>query len=200
MDPYKVLGVSRSDSDETIKKAYRELVKKYHPDQYGSNPLGDLAAEKLKSINEAYDMIQRERAGKSSSNGAGYNSGYGTGGFNSGYAGSGEFAQVRSYLRAGNLNQAESMLDGMSNRSSAEWNFLKGYILMQKGYYDAGKSHITTAYNMEPNNPEYAAAYAQMNNQGAQYRNFYGGDTSGTDCCSICAAFYCLDCLCSGCR
>ena len=60
-DPYKVLGVSRDASDDEIKKAYRELARKYHPDNYAGNPLADLVEEKMKEINEAYEMIRRER-------------------------------------------------------------------------------------------------------------------------------------------
>ena len=62
-DPYEVLGVSRSASDEEIKRVYRDLARKYHPDNYADNPLADLAQEKMKDINEAYDAITRERAG-----------------------------------------------------------------------------------------------------------------------------------------
>ena len=66
-DPYKVLGVSRDATDEEIKKAYRDLARKYHPDNYVNNPLADLVEEKMKEINEAYDTIQKERAsGKTS--------------------------------------------------------------------------------------------------------------------------------------
>ena len=67
-DPYKVLGVSRSATDEEIKDAYRSLAKKYHPDQYAESPLKELADEKMKEINEAYDAIT---AGRKS--GGGYN-------------------------------------------------------------------------------------------------------------------------------
>ena len=56
-DPYEILGVSKDASDDDVKAAYRELAKKYHPDKYIDNPLADLAAEKMKEINEAYDKM-----------------------------------------------------------------------------------------------------------------------------------------------
>ena len=65
-DPYKVLGVSPSATDEEVKDAYRKLAKKYHPDQYADSPLKDLADEKMKEINEAYDAITKMRSGGSS--------------------------------------------------------------------------------------------------------------------------------------
>ena len=62
-DPYEVLGVSPNASDEEIKRAYRELARKYHPDNYQNNPLADLAEEKMKEVNEAYDAITKSRSG-----------------------------------------------------------------------------------------------------------------------------------------
>lgn len=56
-NPYEVLGLKDGASIEEVKKAYRELVKKYHPDRYMDNPLSELAEEKLREINEAYDYI-----------------------------------------------------------------------------------------------------------------------------------------------
>ena len=78
-DPYKVLGVSRDATDEEIKKAYRDLARKYHPDNYANNPLADLVQEKMKEINEAYDTIQKQRA-EQSSRGYGSQSGSSYGG------------------------------------------------------------------------------------------------------------------------
>mgnify|MGYP003268313395 FL=1 len=56
MDPYKVLGVTPQTSDDDVKRAYRELARKYHPDNYVNNPLADLAETRMKEINEAYDL------------------------------------------------------------------------------------------------------------------------------------------------
>ena len=60
-DPYQVLGVPSTATDEEVKKAYRNLAKKYHPDNYHDDPLADLAQEKMKEINEAYEEIQNQR-------------------------------------------------------------------------------------------------------------------------------------------
>ena len=58
MDSYEVLGVSPGATPEEIRTAYRNLAKKYHPDNYVGNPLADLASEKMKEINQAYDAIK----------------------------------------------------------------------------------------------------------------------------------------------
>ena len=65
-DPYEVLNVPKDASDDEIKKAYRDLARKYHPDNYVDNPLADLAQEKMKDINAAYEEIQRRRSSGSS--------------------------------------------------------------------------------------------------------------------------------------
>ncbi len=82
-DPYSVLGVSPNASDDEIKKAYRELVRKYHPDNYNNNPLADLAQEKMKEINEAYDSITKNRSssGYGGSSGSSSSGAYSSGGY-----------------------------------------------------------------------------------------------------------------------
>ena len=80
-NPYDVLGVSPSASDDEIKKAYRDLTRKYHPDANVDNPLADLAEEKFKEVQEAYDTIMHERSSGSSGS-------YSYGGSSSGSSGS----------------------------------------------------------------------------------------------------------------
>lgn len=91
-DPYKVLGVSPNASDDEIKAAYRQLAKKYHPDNYANNPLADLAEEKMREINEAYDMIQSMRVSRG--NGGGNSSSAGYNSYNNSYN-AGEFGDIR---------------------------------------------------------------------------------------------------------
>ena len=198
MDPYKILGVSRSASDAEIKTAYRNLAKKYHPDKYNGHDLEDLASERLKQINLAYDMIQKERASGSHARGAG--SGYsGSTSYRAGasYGGSTRFADVRRAIQMNDLSRADSMLDAVSDRN-AEWHYLKGMVLLRKGWYDGARQHFATANNMEPGNPEYTNAYNTVNRSATGYgQTFYGGQrNAGNDVCNICGGLLCADCCC----
>ena len=103
-DPYKVLGVSRDASEEEIKKAYRDLARKYHPDNYATSPLADLAQEKMKEINEAYDTVMHERQSRGDSS-----SGYGYAG-----AGTGKFDYIRTLINGRNFYEAEIQLDAVA--------------------------------------------------------------------------------------
>ena len=116
-DPYKVLGVSPDATDEQIKTAYRELAKKYHPDNYDQSPLADLASEKMKEINEAYDAIVNER--KQQRYGGAAASGYGGA---DGYRRSSNYSDVRQLIMNGRVADAEQILNGVpTSGRDAEW-------------------------------------------------------------------------------
>ena len=182
MNPYEVLGVNPNDDEETIKKAYRNLVKKYHPDRYVNTPMADMATEKLKEINEAYDMITNK---KQTSN-SGYSGGYG-GSYSGRYTAAG-FDGVRMLIRMRRLAEAESMLSGLER--NAEWHYLMGLIYINKGWYDKGKSFIETAVGMDPENAEYRATLSSFEAQNQTYREFK------TDYINCCGANNLLTCLC----
>ena len=176
-DPYKVLGVSPNASEEEVKSAYRQLVKKYHPDNYADSPLADLANEKMQEVNEAYDMVMnRLRAGGqngSSQQNAGYaggnpyggqQAGYGyNGGYGYGGQASGQQSDIRRLIQQNRLVEAEELLDGIPVKNrDGEWYFLKGTIFFQRGWLDDAMNHFSTACRLNPNNPEYRAAMNRM--------------------------------------
>lgn len=180
-DPYVVLGVSRTASDDEIKKKYRELARKYHPDNYANNPLADLAQEKMKQINEAYDAITKERAG----GGTQYRAYSQPGGTSSGSA-SGPYRDVRSAIMAGDLARAEMILGSIVDRN-AEWNFLMGAVAYHRGWMDEASRYFRQAASMDPGNAEYRQAVAQMENQASN--PFSAGSAAGMDalgCNSFC--------------
>ena len=198
-DPYKVLGVSPSATDEEIKEAYRNLAKKYHPDQYSDSPLKDLADEKMKEINEAYDTItaQRKNGGAGRTGQSAY-----AGGYNhvNGTGGSG-FNDVRSYIAAGRIADAEQILNGVPlSAATLSGIFSKGSVLYRRGWLEEAKDHFSQACQMDPGNAEYSAALNQAMNQGT---GVYGGynprgnmNAGGCNSCDMCSSLICADCCC----
>ena len=194
-NPYEVLGVSETATDEEIKTAYRNLAKKYHPDNYNDSPLADLAEEKMKEINEAYDMICDMRRNGSSS----YSS-TGTYGTDSSYTRT-SYPDVRQYIMSGRLDDALVLLNGVpEGNRNAEWYFLMGLIYSRKGWNDQAYNYFQRAYQMEPNNPEFSAAFNNINSRRAYNNAGYNTDTGmGCSMCDICTGLMCANCLCNCC-
>lgn len=190
-DPYQVLGVQPNASDEEVKSAYREMARKYHPDNYANNPLSDLAQEKMQEINEAYDAIIRMRKqGGAAASGGPAPSG---GGANSRYG------DIRNMIRANRVLDAEVLLDGVPvGGRDAEWYFLKGSVLFKKGWLEDAYSHFSTAVNMDPTNAEFRAALNQMDMQrrSGGYRTANRQGNAGCSACDMCSGLICADCCC----
>ncbi len=191
-DSYEILGVSPNATDDEIKQAYRQLAKKYHPDRYTNSPLAETAAEKMKEINNAYDHILNERK-KARESGTDYKS-Y--------HTASTRFLSVRQLINAGRFAEAEAALNACpSQERTAEWYYLKGIILYNRGWLEEAYNHFRSACDKDPQNQEYKAAYDRINKQ----RNgVYGGyDNSNTGCgctvCDLCQALICMDCCCDCC-
>ncbi len=202
-NPYEVLGVREDATDEEIKEAYRALARKYHPDKYIDEGLKEMATEKMKTINEAYEEIKNIRAGKSSAGGSGSAGSYGSyGGSGSGgsygSSGSGDFAEVRRLINAGAYMQAERILDAMAaDRRGAEWHFLRGCILLRRGWIHDAAKYFDTACRMDPQNAEYRNARLNIERMAQQGS---AGHTTGTVCaddgCGCCANLMLADCCC----
>ena len=195
-NPYKVLGVNEGASNEEIRAAYLSLVKKYHPDKYTDPDMKQLANEKLKEINEAYDQLTKN-PGKTAS--SGYSgAAYGAGGHGGSYSGpeADRFVRARSLINAGNLDGAKTILDSIQTRN-AEWYYLSGIIYLRQGWYDKARAFLGRAYRTEPGNSEYAQAYNTLRYTGNPYSRPRQSTSYGNcSACDICSGLMCADCCC----
>jgi len=198
--PYEILGVSPNATDDEIKEAYKALVKKYHPDKYAGSDLSDLATEKMKEINAAYEQIQNLRQ----NGGNAYGNTYGN---NNGYQNTDDFAKnnsknpfynnIRLLINQGNYQEAENYLQSIPQASrDAEWYYLLGCVLVKKGFFADAKSMFDIACNKDPSNSEYRSAQQEMNNRmGARYNN-YRRQNDAERASNICTSLICADCCC----
>ncbi len=204
-DPYKALGVTPSASNDEIKRAYRELSRKYHPDSNVDNPLADLAAEKFKEVQQAYDQIMKEReGGYSNSSEGGYASGANTsyGRPEGAYGDSPRLNTVYEYLNSGRYREALNELDRIMPRT-ARWFYYSAIANNRTGNNYVALNHAREAVNLEPNNMEYRNLLNQMDWQGRRYddtrRQNYGGYGSGCGsgnfCCDLCVADTLCECM-----
>ena len=191
-DPYSILGVSKNASDEEIKTAYRELARKYHPDNYtDDNPLKELAEEKMQQINAAYDEIQKLRSD------AGKNDGYDNGSY---YTGSttGVYADIRRKINNRKFADAERDLFGIPNSArTSEWHYLLSIVLMSKNRVNDAMRELEIACNMDPSNSEYRAARDRLNMHARGYGGGYQtSQAKGCSGCDVCSSLLCADCCC----
>lgn len=185
-NPYKVLGVSPDATDTEIKNAYRALARKYHPDNYQSDPaMAELAEEKMKEINAAYEEITRLRK-----NGA-------AGAQNA----AGKFPEIRNMINLRRYREAEAALHAVAEADrNAEWHFLESCVLMQRGYVNDAMREMETACEMDPGNMEYQQAKQMFNENANRFGQAYGdgGYTRSGECsaCDMCTGLIAADCCC----
>lgn len=190
-NPYQILEVSPNASNEEIKKAYRELSRKYHPDSYVNNPLSDLAEEKFKQVQEAYQQIMHEREN-------GYNGGstFSSQTNSSGNADdtSSEMTAAYNYLNTRNYVEALNALSKISNRS-ARWYYFSAVANNGLGNNMIALEHARQAVAMEPGNSEYEKGLNQIQWQSQRYQNTRSNN-SGYGTGNFCCDLWCADSLC----
>ncbi|MDO5519608.1 MAG: J domain-containing protein [bacterium] len=212
-DPYQVLGISSNATDDEVKKAYRELSRKYHPDSYANNPLADLAEDKFKEVQEAYNQIMKERENGYSRSTGGFGGGYSSGGYSSssyggGYSSTnntGELQSVYTLLSQRRFRDALDELSRTSNRS-AKWYYYSAVANSGIGNNIQALDHARTANSMDPGNQEYANFLDQLQYGNRRYQStgygygrpnssYGGGDTCGTGnaCCDLWIADSCCE-------
>lgn len=228
-DPYDVLGISKNATDDEVKAAYRDLARKYHPDNVAnsSNPTAsELFEEKMKEINEAYDTIVTNRRNgtdratdysatssasgsysgndySGQSNAGGYSSS-GTGSNYSSSANTTSFSDVRQMINNKRYNEPEELLDGVPmTRRNAEWYFLRGTVLYHRGWVEQAYEHFSQAVQLEPSNAEFRSAYNVVQSQRSGRRGGYAYDTDraerGCNPLSLCCGMFCADSCCECC-
>lgn len=188
-DPYSVLGVSRDASDDEIKKAYRKLSRKYHPDANINNPNKAQAEEKFKEVQQAYEQIMKEREYGSSGN---YNSYGGFGGF--GTQGQNTYQDeeavrrqaAANYINSRHYKEAMNVLSSLQQRNG-QWYYLSAMANMGLGNNVNALNDARSAVNMEPDNMQYRMLLQRLEGGGTWYQeqqNPFGGMPSdGSDYC-----------------
>lgn len=207
-DPYQVLGVSQTASEDEIKKAYRALAKKYHPDVNNGSPEAEAM---MKEVNEAYSTIMKMRRG-GTTGANGYSQGYGYGGYGDysggysqeSYSSSPRMTAARNYIRSGHYQEAMNVLEDISERP-AEWYYLCGEAQLGLGNRIAALNYARQAVSMNPNNMEYRALLSRLEGSRHFYQSSgsnHGFSTPTMLCnnpCALCCMTQALcNCCCNG--
>lgn len=183
-NPYEVLGISPNATDDEVKNAYRAKARELYEQNAASEDFSANGENAMTEINDAYDAIIRERMGAG------------------GQSVGGNYPDIRQLIQQRRYTQAEELLDGIPSASrGAEWYYLKGTVLYQKGWLEEAQRHFSQASYLDPNNAEYRQAVERSNvNRSGGYRTTdpqsTGCNSGCGDCSNLCSTLICMDCCC----
>ena len=157
MNPYKTLEIPASSSTEEIRNAYFNIVEKYSLENATDDSEKAMFSDKLNEANEAFRLITNTLTCE----------------------------EVRDLIDNDDFITAESKLNLISDYSSAEWNYLKGILLIKKGWIDSGVTHVRKSVTINPYNEEYANTLKKKNNKLMTGRSAYSkGSKSALSLCN----------------
>ena len=206
-DPYQVLGISRGASDEEIKKAYRTLSRKYHPDANINNPNRDQAEEKFKMVQQAYDQIMKEKEQGASGGFYGGYGNYGFGGYQNSQSSGGSEYENRlradaNYIQSRHFMEALNVLNSIQEHN-AMWYYYSAIANNGAGNNVIALEHAKRAASMEPSNFQYQQLVQQLEGGGMWYQDMQGpfyqySSTGSSFCMKLCIANLICNCCCGG--
>ena len=216
-DPYSILGISRSATDEEIKKAYRALSRKYHPDANINNPNKEQAEEKFKEVQKAYDQIMHERQyGSADSYSYGGNS---AGGFDDYGPFRGFYGQYRqansstgnesqedlhmraaaNFINGGRYKEALNVLNGIPTHN-AQWYYYSAVANSGLGNNVIAIQHAKEALRLDPANMQYQLLIQRLESGGNWYQQQQGSyQTTFNMGNNLCLKLCILNMLCNCC-
>ena len=213
MDPYKVLGVSYNASDDEIKKAYRSLSRKYHPDANVGNPNQKEYEEKFKEVQQAYNMIMDQRQGKGQPQQSGSDDFWGFGGQGFGAQGFGQrqtetkddqyLRSAANYIQNGYYREGLNVLEQVQDRRG-QWYYYSAFANYKVGNNAIAIDHARTACAFEPDNFYYANLLQRLQGGETRYQQRsaqYGCNPSmaGSNYCGqLCGTCLVLNLCCGG--
>ena len=194
---YKILGVDANASDAEIDAQYEKLKEKYSRERFYEGEIGNEAARNLTKLETAYAEIKSYRANGTFNDGASY-----------------DFSEVERLIKEGKINDAQRLLDDMSDRN-AEWHYLQSVVFYKKNWINESKKQLEIALNSDPHNQKYADAYTKLKqNMAFNESRFRSGNVNGApvgederqmggsganDCLSFCATWCCMNLMCNMC-
>lgn len=200
LDPYSILGVSRDASMDDIKKAYRNLSRKYHPDANINNPNKEQAEEKFKQVQQAYEQIVKERERGTSQDG--WYGGFGAGGYQTQEdQTSMEMRAAANYINAAHYQEALNVLNRIQERNG-QWYYYHAVASAGAGNTASALEDARRAVEMEPSNPQYQRLYQQLQSGGQWYHDMgtgYGYERPGNGMGNCCCQCLFLNMCCPGC-